>query len=134
MREALRAHAVALAGGPAAPRVIRFAEVAPAALLTQDIEAARDWVARVLGALAVDDEQTARMRETLHVFLSTGGSYLETAERLKLHKNTVHYRVRKAAEIRGRPVAEDRLEVELALLACHWLRSAMLTAPHRAHP
>jgi PucR C-terminal helix-turn-helix domain/GGDEF-like domain len=128
IREALRAHAVALMAGPAAPRVIRFGEVAPVALLAEDIGAARSWVGRALGPLAADDDQTARLRETLHVFLSTGGSYQETAERLSLHKNTVFYRVRKAQEVRGRKVAEDRFVVELALLACHWLGPAVLTA------
>ena len=128
IREALRAHAVALIAGPAAPRVIRFAEVAPVALLAEDIGAARTWVVRALGPLATDDDQTARLRETLHVFLSTGGSYQETAERLSLHKNTVFYRVRKAQEVRGRKVADDRFVVELALLACRWLGSAVLTA------
>ena len=130
IREALRAHAVALMAGPAAPRVIRFGEVAPVALLAEDIGAARSWVGRALGPLAADDDQTARLRETLHVFLSTGGSYQETAERLSLHKNTVFYRVRKAQEVRGRKVADDRFVVELALLACHWLGPAVLTAPH----
>jgi PucR C-terminal helix-turn-helix domain/GGDEF-like domain len=128
IREALRAHAVALIAGPAAPRVIRFAEVAPIALLAEDIGAARTWVSRALGPLAADDDQTARLRETLQVFLSTGGSYQETAERLSLHKNTVFYRVRKAQEVRGRKVADDRFVVELALLACHWLGPAVLTA------
>ena len=130
IREALRAHAVALMAGPVAPHVIRFAEVAPVALLAEDIGAARGWVSRALGPLAADDDQTARLRETLHVFLSTGGSYQETAERLSLHKNTVFYRVRKAQEVRGRKVGDDRFVVELALLACHWLKSAVLTAPH----
>ena len=128
IREALRAHAVALMAGPAAPRVIPFGEVAPVALLAEDIGAARSWVGRALGPLAADDDQTARLRETLHVFLSTGGSYQETAERLSLHKNTVFYRVRKAQEVRGHKVADDRFVVELALLACHWLGPAVLTA------
>ena len=61
----------------------------------------------------------------MHVFLSTGSSYQEAAERLSLHKNTVFYRVRKAQEVRGRKVAEDRFVVELALLACHWLGPAV---------
>ena len=64
IREALRAHAVALMAGPAAPHVTRFAEVAPVALLAEDIGAARGWVSRALGPLAADDDQTARLRET----------------------------------------------------------------------
>ena len=46
-----------------------------------------------------------------------------------LHKNTVHYRIRKAEEILGRPVQESRLDVELALSACRWLGSAALPPP-----
>ena len=43
-----------------------------------------------------------------------------------LHKNTVQYRVRKAEETLRRPVAQDRLHIELALLASHWLGEAVL--------
>jgi len=62
IREALRAHSVALMAGPSAPRVIRFAQVAPVALLAEDIDAARSWVIRALGPLAADDEPTERLR------------------------------------------------------------------------
>jgi DNA-binding PucR family transcriptional regulator len=54
------------------------------------------------------------------------GSYKATAESLALHKNTAQYRVRKAGECLGRPLGRDRLHVELALLACHWLGAAVL--------
>ncbi|WP_242625571.1 helix-turn-helix domain-containing protein [Streptomyces sp. BK022] len=50
-------------------------------------------------------------------YLDSGGSYTQAATRLHLHKNTVHYRIRKAEELLGRPLAEDRLDVEVALLA-----------------
>jgi DNA-binding PucR family transcriptional regulator len=43
-----------------------------------------------------------------------------------LHKNTVQYRIRKAEESLGRPVAQDRQHVELALRASHWLGSSVL--------
>jgi hypothetical protein len=59
-----------------------------------------------LGALAIDDEPQARLRETARVFLSTGGSFTATAEQLMLHKNTVHYRIRKAEEIRASAAGE----------------------------
>jgi hypothetical protein len=38
-----------------------------------------------------------------------------------LHKNTVQYRIRKAKESLGRPVDENRHDVELALRVTHWL-------------
>ena len=43
-----------------------------------------------------------------------------------LHKNTVQYRIRKAKESLGRPVGENRYEVELALQAGRWLGSSVL--------
>ena len=52
----------------------------------------RAWVLSTLGGLATDDEQHARLRDTLLTFLRSGGSYKTTAERLMLHKNTVQYR------------------------------------------
>jgi DNA-binding PucR family transcriptional regulator len=78
----------------------------------------RNWVARTLGDLARDDDAMATLRETVRVFLETGGSYMQAAARLHLHKNTVNYRIRKAEEIRGRAMSEDRLDVEVALVAC----------------
>ncbi len=90
----------------------------------------RDWVAAVLGELATDDENDARLRETLRVYLACGGSYKVAAEELNLHFNSVKYRVARAVERRGREIGGasggDRLDVELALLACHWYGRAVL--------
>jgi DNA-binding PucR family transcriptional regulator len=124
--QARLAHELALTAGPAGPRMTAFAQVGPVALLCADLNAARAWVHSTLGDLAVDDDPQARLRETARVFLSTGGSFTATAEQLMLHKNTVHYRIRKAEEVRGRPLQEGRLDVELALSACRWLGSAVL--------
>ncbi len=103
-----------------------FGDVAPLALMSGSIELLQAWVAETLGALADDDEHNARLRDTLRVFLQENGSYKTTAERLMLHKNTVQYRVRKAEESLGRPVVQDRLQIELALLASQWLGAAVL--------
>jgi DNA-binding PucR family transcriptional regulator len=92
-------------------------------------------VADVLGGLAVDDAHHARLRGTLRVFLACGSSYTTAAERLTLHKNSVRYRVDRALQARGRPLADDRLDVEMALLACRWLGSGVLApagSPARA--
>jgi DNA-binding PucR family transcriptional regulator len=92
-------------------------------------ELLRAWVLASLAGLADEDEHHARLRETLLVFLQSGGSYKTTAERLMLHKNTVQYRIRKAKESLGRPMGENRYEVELALRASQWLGSSVLRAP-----
>ncbi len=65
-------------------------------------------------------------RETLQVFLRTGSSYKAAAARLDLHSKSVNYRVGRAVARRGRPITEDRLEIELALLVCHWYGAPVL--------
>jgi len=138
-QQALSAQAVALAAGPSGQLVTSFGEVAPLALMSGSIELLRAWVVETLGALADNDEHNARLRDTLRVFLQENGSYKTTAERLVLHKNTVQYRVRKAEEGLKRPISQDRLHIELALLASQWLGSAVLRpvaepAPRLARP
>jgi DNA-binding PucR family transcriptional regulator len=131
--QAMAAESVALAARSRAPRVLTFAQVAPVAMMLGSEDLLRGWVRSTLAGLAMDDEQHARLRETLLVFLECGGSYKTTAERLVLHKNTVQYRVRKAEEGLGRGVAEARQDVELALRVSHWLGPAVLrSAPEAA--
>jgi PucR C-terminal helix-turn-helix domain/GGDEF-like domain len=128
-QQALSAQAVALAAGPSGQLVTSFGEVAPLALMSGSIELLQAWVSETLGPLAGDDDHHARLRVTLRIFLQENGSYKTTAERLILHKNTVQYRVRKAEESLRRPVIQDRLRLELALLACQWLGAAVLQTP-----
>jgi hypothetical protein len=125
-QQALHAQSVALAAGSHHVPVTYFVDVAPIAMMCADIESAREWVRETLGTLAMDSKRNTRLRETARVFLQTGGSYTSTADQLFLHRNTAQYRVQKAEELRGRPLREGRLDVELALLACHWLGSAIL--------
>jgi hypothetical protein len=125
-RQAIAAQAVALAAGSPPPRVVTYSEVAPLAMMLGSEDLLRPWVLTTLGGLATDDEQHARMRDTLLVFLQSGGSYKATAEQLMLHKNTVQYRIRKAEVSLGRPAAGNRHDVELALQASRWLGSAVL--------
>jgi DNA-binding PucR family transcriptional regulator len=132
-QQAIAAQAVALAGGSAAPRAVLFSQVAPVAMMLASAELLRSWVFGTLADLAADDEHQARLRDTLLVFLQSGGSYKATAEQLTMHKNTVQYRIRKAEESLGRPVGDRRRDVELALLACHWLGSAVLRPAATGH-
>ncbi|MEV6263947.1 helix-turn-helix domain-containing protein [Streptomyces sp. NPDC051784] len=126
--QALRAQTVAMIAGDRADPATSFgdADVRIAALLAADLEATRNLVAASLGALGEDNETTARLRETLLAFLGENGSYVATARRVHLHKNTVKYRVDKAVQARGRAVGEDRLELELALVAGRRLGGAVL--------
>jgi DNA-binding PucR family transcriptional regulator len=125
-QQAIAAQAVALAGGSPVPQAVTFSEVAPVAMMLGSTGLLRAWVLSTLAGLAGDDEHHARLRDTLRVFLQTGGSYKTTAERLMLHKNTVQYRIRKAQESLGRPVGGNRHDVELALQVSHWLGASVL--------
>jgi DNA-binding PucR family transcriptional regulator len=118
MREASRARRLTDTGNGTGSQLVMFDEVAVAALLTDHPDDLRNWTQRVLGGLAAPDANSAELRKTVQVFLQQGGSFTEAAARLHLHKNTVHYRVKKAEQLRGRPLAEDRLDVEVALLVC----------------
>jgi hypothetical protein len=54
---------------------VTFSEVAPVAMMLGSTELLRGWVLSTLAGLATDDEHHARLRDTLLVFLQTGGSY-----------------------------------------------------------
>jgi hypothetical protein len=130
--ESVRAHAVATLAADRGRQVTSYGEtgVSGAALLAGDLTATRDLVASALGDLAADDEPAERLRETLLEFLTNDGSYQATAERIHAHRNTVRYRVAKALEVRGRPLDDDRFNLQLALIACRWLGRAVLdTSP-----
>jgi GGDEF-like domain/PucR C-terminal helix-turn-helix domain len=127
-REAEAARKVAIAGGRQGQAVIAATDpgLSAAALLGGSVDEVRDWVIEVLGDLAADNDNDARLRETLRVFLRCGCSYKQAAEELSLHFNSVKYRVARAIARRGRPIDTDRLDVELALLVCQWYGTAVL--------
>jgi DNA-binding PucR family transcriptional regulator len=127
-RQAETARGVAVIAKRPEPTVISATDpgLSVVARLGGDVAETRDWVATVLGDLAIDNENDGRLRDTLRVFLDCGASYKVAADELNLHFNSVKYRVGRAVARRGREIGSDRLDVELALLACHWYGSAVL--------
>lgn len=111
------------------PAVTTPAVLGPLALLALEPAALAGWVRSVLGALARDDADSARLRETVWAHLAAGSNVTAAAEALHLHRNTVQYRLAKAERVRGRAIGEDRLAVEVALLACRVLGAALLDKP-----
>lgn len=128
-REALRARGVAELGAHSTEQIFEHSRVALTGLLIERLDDVRDWAHGVLGDLVRDDESMGRLRETVRVFLDTGGSFVDAAARLHVHKNTVHYRVRRAEEVLGRPLTAGRLDIEVALLACDQLGLASVPRP-----
>ena len=127
-RQALTVRAVVMASGSHPPAVTVASDpgLVVAAQFCADLEQARAWVGDVLGPLASATDSDERMRETLREFLHTGSSFKATADELHLHVNSVKYRVQRALERRGKPMSDDRLDVEVALLLCHWFDTAVL--------
>jgi hypothetical protein len=127
-READRARQVAMLSHERGPPLTSFADpgVRAASMLMRDLDATRRLVQTSLGMLAVDTEKGARLRDTLLAFLEENGSYTATAKRLHMHKSTVRYRVERAVAERGKSIHQERLDLELALVACRWLGPAVL--------
>ena len=126
-RRAQDARKVAVAGRTAHSVVAATEpEVRVAALMVDDLARTREWVQNTLGPLASNTAGDAKLRETLRIFLREGSSHTAAAEHLALHRNTVGYRVNKAVQRRGRPIADDQIEVEMALLACAQFHETVL--------
>ncbi|MFE9097018.1 PucR family transcriptional regulator [Streptomyces sp. NPDC007264] len=126
--DALQALRVATFGSGGPPSVVSYADpgVRAAAFLTADLPRTRRLVTTSLGELAARTESAARLRETLLVLIQERGSLVAAADRLHVHRNTVKYRIARAVAQRGRPLEDDRLELELALVAAHWLGDVVL--------
>jgi PucR C-terminal helix-turn-helix domain/GGDEF-like domain len=127
-QQATAARTVAVIGATAEPTTW-YDDVASVALLCHDLPATRAWLAETLGGLCATDDQHARLRETLRAVLNNGGSHTAAAAHLHCHKNTVQYRIRRAEQARGRRLTDQRVDLELALDACHWLGNAVLPDP-----
>lgn len=120
-----------VAGLPSAAEqrpIVTAEQLGPLLLVALEPSALGTWVQSVLGDLAADDEDTARLRETLWTYLAADGNLSAAAHALHLHRNTVQYRLVKAARVRGRPWAQDRLAVEVALHAVQVLGTVVLGA------
>lgn len=112
-QEAVGTRRIATSGSPWS-LVMRYEEVALVAMLGCSEQVDR-FVDRTLGELADDGEPTQRIRETVAAFLRHGGKVEAAASELVVHRNTVRYRVGRAEEILGRPVARGGDELLIAI-------------------
>jgi hypothetical protein len=96
-------------------RVFRYEDLDIVAMLSGDLPAAREFVARELGELAGGAETVRTVRHTLKCYLDRDRSLAGAAADLQVARNTVAYRVQRAEELRGRPATVRRLQLHAAL-------------------
>lgn len=94
-----------------------------------DLPAVRDFVAATPGELAQARLRGATPRETLRTFLTHHRSCAAAAQAMNPHRDSVQYRVQQASALlpHGARSLGDDFDVRAALLASHWLGSALLT-------
>lgn len=78
----------------------------------------RQFSDRLLSGLLDETDRHHEMIETLRVWLSTGCSAAQTAEKLTVHINTIGYRLKRIAQVLGCDLVrfDTRLDLQLALL------------------
>jgi len=96
------------------------------ALLAADESAATDFVLRELGPLSGDSTSARVLRTTVKCYLDQDGSPSAAARHLHVAKNTVLYRIKKAEQLRGRALGENRLHLHAALHLAEVLGDAVL--------
>jgi DNA-binding PucR family transcriptional regulator len=99
-------------------RAATFDDVALVVLATRDENAARGFVARVLGPLAAADTE---VRETLRIYIREGCSASRAAAALFSHRNTVVNRIQRAEALLPEPLRGRSVEVGAALEMNRWI-------------
>jgi hypothetical protein len=105
-----------VAGARAGPQVTLYDDVALAAVLLRDRDAARAFADEELGELGARTRAAAELRETLATFFASRHDQSRTAELLGVHRNTIAKRIRRAEAILERPLTARPRELEAALL------------------
>ena len=95
-----------------------FDDVSLAALGAHNEQAAREFVARVLGDLGTADRE---LRDTVRVYIRHMYNASKTADEVYAHRNTVFHRIQRAEELLPRPLAVSGVEVGVALELQRWL-------------
>ena len=124
-QEARGARRVASLLGRRAGTIVRHHRVSLLALLSTDPRAAASFVEAELGELAGPSDSAVRLRATLRIYLEENSSPARTSRRLSVNKNTVVYRVNKAEEMLGHPVAARRLGARCGAAAGRCARRAV---------
>ena len=98
-------------------RLARFADVELIALITADTDRATEFVRHTLGAL---EQAGHELQESVRIFVSEQCNASRAAARLYTHRNTLLRRLARADELLPRPLAENSVNVAVALDVLRW--------------
>ncbi|WP_328609715.1 helix-turn-helix domain-containing protein [Amycolatopsis sp. NBC_00345] len=127
-REAARTEWLRGVNGADRPRVTGYDDVVLPVLLSADLEAAREFTRRELGALTGPGEMMQALRTTLLHYLSAERSLVRVARELHIARGTVAYRVKRAQEVIGGEIADRGFRLQAALLLAEEIGEAVLGA------
>ena len=99
-------------------QLVSYERVRLMAFLSKDAKSIQHYSEHVLGELA---HAPATVRQSLHAFLECGCNATEAAKKLHTHRNTLLRRLTKAEEMLPRPLADNRIQVAVALEALYWI-------------
>lgn len=102
---------------PDRARSASWDDVRVAALVSEDDVRAREFVRQALGDLADADPD---LRETVRVYLREQSSAPRAARLLHTHRNTILTRIARAERLLPRPLADNSLDVSVALEVSRW--------------
>ncbi|MGY1983507.1 PucR family transcriptional regulator [Nocardia gipuzkoensis] len=127
-RQALDAARVGMIS-PSKRSLAEYGELDLVAMLSSDLDQAREFVQRELGALADPADATATIRTTLKCYLDVERSLSAAAAQLHVARNTVAYRVQRAEQLRGRKIQDRRMQLQAALALAEELDAVVLDPP-----
>lgn len=99
-------------------QLVSYERVRLMAFLSKDAKSIQHYSEHVLGELA---QAPATVRQSLHAFLECGCNATEAAKKLHTHRNTLLRRLSKAEDMLPRPLADNRIQVAVALEALYWI-------------
>jgi DNA-binding PucR family transcriptional regulator len=120
LHEAGSVRRLAAVRGTTAVSVVTSDEVASHELLLAAVPGSvlRSFRDRLIGPLvSYDERHRAELLPTLREFLGCSGSWNSCATRMRVHVNTVRYRIRRIEELTGRNLSrlDDQVDFFLAL-------------------
>ncbi|OBI95773.1 PucR family transcriptional regulator [Mycobacterium asiaticum] len=98
-------------------RIAQFADVELVALLTADPDRAGEFVRHTLGDL---ETAGSELQEFVRIFVDEQCNASRAAARLYTHRNTLLRRLARADELLPRPLAENSVNVAVALDVLRW--------------